>query len=97
MAARQISDGHPEGNIFGQSTTDLISFYGATPLARRSFTSIHNTLTDLSAGTQNWSTGIATITATFVSAVVANAIATLTAKVNEISEILARAGIQPRS
>lgn len=29
-ALRQLSDGNSVGNIFGQSTTDLIGFYGAT-------------------------------------------------------------------
>lgn len=33
-AAKQLSDGNSQGTILGQSTTDLISFYNATPIAR---------------------------------------------------------------
>jgi len=37
MAApvKQLSDGNPGGSGFGQSTADLISFYGATPVSQR--------------------------------------------------------------
>jgi hypothetical protein len=37
MAApvKQLSDGNPGGTGLGQSLTDLISFYGATPVAQR--------------------------------------------------------------
>jgi hypothetical protein len=30
--AKQVSDGSPDGASFGQSATDKISFYGATPV-----------------------------------------------------------------
>ena len=33
-AARQLSDGNSQGTILGQSTSDIISFYNATPIAR---------------------------------------------------------------
>jgi hypothetical protein len=33
--ARQLSDANPGGSGLGQSATDLISFYGATPIAQR--------------------------------------------------------------
>ena len=38
MAAptKQLSDGNPGGSGLGQSATDLISFYGATPVSQRS-------------------------------------------------------------
>ncbi len=38
MAApvKQLSDGNPGGTGLGQSTTDLISFYGVTPSAQAS-------------------------------------------------------------
>ncbi len=32
MAAKQLSDGNPAGTTLGQSATDLVSFYGATPV-----------------------------------------------------------------
>ena len=31
MAAKQLSDGHADGVKLGQSTTDLVGFYGTTP------------------------------------------------------------------
>lgn len=34
MAARQLSDGGPDGVVLGQSSTDLVGFYGKTPVAR---------------------------------------------------------------
>jgi hypothetical protein len=36
MTIQQLSDGNPDGNTLGQSTTDKISFYGVTPIAQRS-------------------------------------------------------------
>ena len=35
MAARQHSDAHPDGQSFGQSTTDKLAFYGVAPIAQR--------------------------------------------------------------
>lgn len=35
MLAVQGSNANSEGRTFGQSTTDLISFYGVTPIAQR--------------------------------------------------------------
>lgn len=34
-AAKQLSDGNPSGTCLGQSATDLISAYGATPIVQR--------------------------------------------------------------
>jgi glycogen synthase len=33
-AVRQLSDGNSQGTRLGRSASDLISFYGATPIAR---------------------------------------------------------------
>lgn len=38
MAVKQLSDGGPDGAVLGQSATDKLGFYGATPVARRSGT-----------------------------------------------------------
>ena len=35
MAARQLSDGRAEGQTLGQSSTDKISVYNATPIVRQ--------------------------------------------------------------
>jgi hypothetical protein len=32
MSVKQHSDGGPDGNTFGQSTTDKIAFWGKTPV-----------------------------------------------------------------
>lgn len=32
MAAKQLSDGNGEGTKLGQSATDLVGFYGVTPV-----------------------------------------------------------------
>lgn len=34
MTARQLSDGNEDGQVLGQSSTDLIAFYGATAVVR---------------------------------------------------------------
>ena len=34
-AARQLSDLNSQGTILGRNSTDLISFYGATPVVRQ--------------------------------------------------------------
>lgn len=36
MAIDQLSRGCDDGTVLGQSTSDTISFYGATPIAQRS-------------------------------------------------------------
>ncbi len=36
-AGKQLSDGNPSGTTLGQSSTDLISFHNATPVAQASF------------------------------------------------------------
>jgi len=36
MTQRQNSDGNPDGNVYGQTPTDKIAFYGNTPIAQRS-------------------------------------------------------------
>lgn len=38
MAAQQLSKGSGEGVKLGQSATDLVGFYGATPIVRPSAT-----------------------------------------------------------
>ncbi len=35
MPIRQLSDGNPDGSVFGQSAADQIAFYNATPVKQR--------------------------------------------------------------
>lgn len=44
MALKQLSDGNTDGTSLGQSASDLISFYGVTPVAQAAtFTSVATT------------------------------------------------------
>jgi len=36
MASKQLSDARTDGVLVGQSTTDLVGFYGTTPIVQRS-------------------------------------------------------------
>lgn len=36
MASKQLSDARTDGVLVGQSTTDLVGFYGVTPVVQRS-------------------------------------------------------------
>jgi len=35
MAVKQLSDGGPDGTRLGQSSSDLVAFYGTTPISQR--------------------------------------------------------------
>jgi hypothetical protein len=41
---KQLSDGNPDGTSLGQSASDVISLYGATPIAQRSSTVLASSL-----------------------------------------------------
>lgn len=41
MAIRQLSDNNSSGTALGQSATDLVSLYGATPAAQRAALTIN--------------------------------------------------------
>jgi hypothetical protein len=69
MTVRQISTGDPDGTRLGQSATDTISFYGATPVAQRALAA--QALSLNSAGswisvTSNLAAWAAEVTATLV-------------------------------
>ena len=83
MAIKQLSDGNPDGTTLGQSSTDLIAFYGATPIARPAGAA-QAAVTDGSTGTAAPTNGIAALTGTYNSTIIANAIATLAAQGNAI-------------
>lgn len=71
-----------DGLVIGGSTTALIGMYGATPVAQPIS---YATLTDSSGGTAAATNGILTLTGTYNSTIIANAIATLAAAVNGIN------------
>jgi hypothetical protein len=35
MPVTQLSDGNPSGQTLGQATSDLVAFYGTTPVSQR--------------------------------------------------------------
>ncbi len=79
-----------DGYQVGKSSASLVGFYGATPVARPTG---YASVTDSSGGTAAATNGIQTITATYNSAILANAIATLAAEVNGIQSALVTLGI----
>lgn len=84
----ETSDGYTVGKD-GTSAT-LISFYGATPVSQPAG---FGTITDSSGGTAAATNGIQTITATYNSAILANAIATIAAQSNKLEAKLVALGL----
>lgn len=81
-----------DGFCVGQSISDTISFYGATPIVQPKGAN-QATITDSSGGTAAATNGILTITGTYNSAILANAIATLAAQSNAIQAALVSVGL----
>jgi hypothetical protein len=55
MAATQLSSGNEDGTILGQSSSDLIGFYGATPVDRpAALTAQLTSITHTAAGTPDY-------------------------------------------
>lgn len=67
-AVRQLSDGNSQGTTFGQSDTDKIAFYGATPVANATIVG-SNTMSTIVGSTGAFGFGDA-LTASTVVAVV---------------------------
>lgn len=62
MAVKQHSDARPDGQSIGQSASDLIGFYGETPVAQRSNIADVATSTITTAATSTTPFGFATST-----------------------------------
>jgi hypothetical protein len=80
------------GMVVGQSSSDLVGFYGATPIARPSGAA-QAAIVDASGGTAAATNGVLTLTGTYNSTILANAIATLAAQTNAIRNALVSVGI----
>jgi hypothetical protein len=89
---QQLHDGEDDGVLIGADATAKVGFYGATPVARPAGAA-QGAITDASGGTANPATGILTVTGTYNSAIVGNAIATLAAQTNAIRAALVSVGI----
>jgi len=81
MSVRELSDARTDGQRLGQSSTDLVGFHGATPVAQRSGAS--QAAVSTTASTTTTPAGYATTTQ-------ANAIVTL---VNELRAALVAKGL----
>lgn len=80
------------GMQVGQSATDLVGFYGVAPCDQPA-AAAQGAITDASGGTANTATGIVTLTGTYNSTIIANAIATLAAQGNAIRAALVELGL----
>ena len=81
----------PDGYTVGQSASAKIAFYGATPVVQPSGAA-QAAVTDASGGTAAATNGILTLTGTYNSAIIANAIATLAAQGNALRSALVSLG-----
>jgi hypothetical protein len=90
MAVKYTTDANPDGNVIGQSATDLIGFYGATPVVRPSATAQSAVATTALA-----TIGSTTLTAADLTAI--NALVTrggaLTTLVNQLRSDLVTLGV----
>jgi hypothetical protein len=90
MPLKELSDGGSDGARLGQSSTDKVSFYGATPVVRPS---VPAAITDASGGTAAVTNGVLTLTGTYNSAIIANALATIIASQTSLRAALVSLGI----
>lgn len=96
MAAQQLSDGGADGACLGQSTTDKVGFYGVTPIAQKA-AAAQAVIVDASGGTAAPTNGILTLTGTYNSTIIANAIATMVAQQNAMQAVLVSVGLMKGS
>lgn len=90
--SRQLSDGPPEGNIFGCSASDNIAFYGQTPTTQPTSPS-QALIVDNSGGVADPVNGVVAVPGTYNQAEIANALATLIAGHNSIVAALVAIGL----
>lgn len=81
-----------DGYALGQSATDLVGHFGATPIAQPSGAT-QAAVTDASGGVAAATNGILTLTGTYNSTIIANAIATLAAQTNAVRNALVSLGV----
>lgn len=84
------------GYDVGHSAADFVGFYGTTPVSQPT-AAAQAAVVDTSGGTAAPLTGITTITGTYNSTILANAIATLAAQTNAMRTALVNLGIMKGS
>lgn len=74
----------PDGTLIGQSATDLVGFFGATPVVQPTATaqSAVTAVTDGSGGAASATTGVQALTSSYNSTLLSNALATIIAQGN---------------
>lgn len=91
MTANYVSDNNPDGTIVGLST-GKVGFYGTTPVTQPT-AAAQAAVTDASGGAAAPTNGILTLTGTYNSTIIANAIATLAAQTNALRSALVSVGL----
>lgn len=81
-----------DGHQVGASASALVGFYGATPIVQPSGAA-EAAMVDASGGAAAATNGILTLTASYNSAILANAIATLAAQGNALRAALVSLGL----
>lgn len=54
MAVKQLSDGGVDGVVVGQSATDLVGFFGATPVVKQTDSSLTALVSSLAVTTEGF-------------------------------------------
>lgn len=85
-----------DGNIYGQSATDPIGFYGKTPITQPT-AAAQAAVTDGSGGAASATSGVQALTSSYNSAILGNAIATLAAQTNAMRTVLVNLGLMKGS
>jgi hypothetical protein len=96
MAVDQLSKKCPDGTTLGQSATDLVGFYGATPVVQPT-AAAQAAITDGSTGVAAPTNGVQPLTATYNSTLIINALATIIAQTNAMRTALVNTGIMKGS
>lgn len=80
----------PDGYLVGQSSSDKIAFYGASPVVQPSHASqaAVTAITDTSGGTGALDTGLQALTASYNSGIIANSLSTLALGVNNANTLV---------
>lgn len=81
-----------DGYRVADASTDKVGFYGATPIVRPSGAA-QTAITDSSGGTADPATGVAALTGTYNSTIIANALATVIAQGNALRSALVNLGL----
>lgn len=85
-----------DGYTVGVNSSSLVAFYGATPIVQPSGAA-QAVIVDASGGTAAPTNGILTLTGTYNSAIIGNAIATIAAQSNAMRTVLVNLGLMAGS